>query len=316
MGRLFKHVPGAEAGAAVASVVVSVVLTSVKFVGYYHTGSSAILSDAMENVVNVIASGVALYSLVVAHRPADEEHPYGHGKVEFMSAGFEGGMILLAGVLILVETVGKLVYGKVELEDVGLGLVLMAVAMAVNGALGAYMIALGRRQGSAVLVADGKHLFSDAVTSVGAIVALGVVKLTGWAYADPIAAIVIALYIGWTGLGLLRHAMSGLMDEQDLADEKLLRGILDSHVGEGGKGPRICSYHKLRHRHSGRYHWVDFHIMVPAGLNVLEGHEIASAIEWEIEKALGEGNATAHVEPCGGEGGCRVCEGGGEKRVG
>lgn len=307
---MFKHVPGAEAGAAVASVVVSVVLTSVKFVGYYHTGSSAILSDAMENVVNVIAAGVALYSLVVAHRPADEEHPYGHGKIEFMSAGFEGGMILLAGVLILVETILKMVRGDVRVEDVGLGIVLMVAAMAVNGALGTYMVALGRRKGSSVLVADGKHLFSDAVTSVGVLIALGVVRVTGWAWADPIGAAVIALYIGWTGIGLMRHAMSGLMDEQDLADEKLLKDILDSHVGVRGTEPRICSYHKLRHRHSGRYHWVDFHIMVPAGLDVKRGHEIASAIEWEIEKALGEGNATAHVEPCGGEG-CEECAGGG-----
>jgi divalent metal cation (Fe/Co/Zn/Cd) transporter len=124
------------------------------------------------------------------------------------------------------------------------------------------------------------------------------VKLTRIKQIDLIAGVLIALYAAGTGARLLRRSAAGLMDEQDREDDRLLRRILDSHVAPDGNGPRICSYHKLRHRHSGRYHWVDFHIMVPRDWNIDRGHQVASAIEYEIEQALVEGNATAHVEPC------------------
>src|SRR4029079_7826034 len=126
----------------------------------------------------------------------------------------------------------------------------------------------------------------------------GLVKLTGWRRLDPLTAVAVAIYVGGQAFWLLRRSWAGLMDEQDIEDARLLRQILDSHVGSAGKEPCICSYHKLRHRHSGRYHWVDFHIMVPATWDIDRGHRVASEIEYEIENALGEGNATAHVEPC------------------
>ena len=163
---------------------------------------------------------------------------------------------------------------------------------------GFYLIASGKRHGSFTLEADGKHLLADAVTSAAVLVALAIVKLFNAPIADPIAALCIAVYITTMSIGLLRRSAAGLMDEQDLKDDARIRQILDSHVGAAGKDPRICSYHKLRHRHSGRYHWVDFHIMVPAQWDIDHGHRVASAIEYEIEQALGEGNATAHVEPC------------------
>jgi cation diffusion facilitator family transporter len=247
--------------------------------------------------VNVLASGFALYAIVLAHRPADVEHPYGHGKVEFMSAGFEGGMILLAAVLIAAQAVQKLITGA-PIERVDHGLLLIAFAMLVNALVGVYLIRSGRKHGSIALEADGKHLFSDAISSVVVFAALGLYQLTHWRWLDPIGAMLVAVYISWLAIGLLRRSAAGLMDEQDIADDTLIRGILDSHLGPRGKEPLICSYHKLRHRHTGRYHWVDFHIMVPATMVVQQGHTIASAIEYEIELALGEGNATAHIEPC------------------
>src|SRR5947209_3478807 len=127
---------------------------------------------------------------------------------------------------------------------------------------------------------------------------------------------VVAVYIATIGITLVRQAAAGLMDRQDKQDQLLLQRILDSHLGPDGKLPRICSYHKLRHRHSGRYHWVDFHIMLPAGWDITRGHEVASAIEYEIEQALGEGNATAHIEPCpdSGCGYCRAAGGKGERK--
>lgn len=297
------HMPKAESRAALISLGVGTALLSIKFIAYFLTDSAAIFSDAVESIANVLAAGVAFYSLVVAHWPADEQHPYGHGKVEFLSAGFEGGLILLAGIFVLIRTIDGLLRGHtLEEGRLDVGLALVVVAMLINGGMGWYLIRTGRRQRSITLEADGKHLLSDAYTSVAVLAALVIVRVTGWVWADPIAALGMACYIGWMGIDLLRGAGAGLMDKQDIEDERLLRQLLDAHVGPGGKEPRICSYHKLRHRHSGRYHWVDFHIMVPPRFTVEQGHAIASTIEYEIEQALGEGNATAHVEPCHDEG--------------
>lgn len=297
------HVPRAESTAALLSVGIGALLLGVKFVAYFITGSAAIFSDALESIVNVLASCFALYSLVLAHQPADKDHPYGHGKIEFLSVGFEGGMILLAALVIAVRAVESLIHGS-QLKSLEFGLLLMAVAMLVNGCLGLYLIRRGRRTGSMVLIADGKHLMTDAITSVAVLITLCMIKLTGWHWADPLAAFGVAIYITIVALGLLSASAAGLMDRQDSNDDRLLRQILDSHVH--GHEPRICSYHKLRHRHSGRYHWVDFHIMVPAGWDIRQGHAVASSIEYEIEQALGEGNATAHVEPCA-DAKCHAC---------
>jgi cation diffusion facilitator family transporter len=293
-----------ETRVAIAAVAVGLVLLCVKFAAFLITGSAAIYSDALESIVNVLASGFALYAVMLAHSPADRKHPYGHGKVEFLAAGFEGGMIALAAVVILFRTAQVMWYGP-TIEAIDRGLMLILGAMLVNGALGFFLVHSGRKHGSITLQADGKHLLTDALTSVVVSAALIGVRFTGWVWLDPIAALLVAAYICWIAAGLLRTSAAGLMDQQDLADDRLLREILDAHT-TGGREPAICSYHKLRHRHSGRYHWVDFHIMVPPSWNVEQGHRVASSIEYEIEKALGEGNATAHVEPCEDEH-CRHC---------
>ncbi len=287
-----------EFRAALASVAVSFLLMALKFLAYWWTGSTAVFSDALESIVNVFASGVALYALYLAHRPADKEHPYGHGKVEFLSAGFEGGLIFAAAVVIIIKAAAQLITRRAEVQQINLGLVLIAVALAVNAGLGAYLIRLGRRSGSLTLEADGKHLFSDALTSVAVLVALAIVRLTGWNDVDPIAALIMGVYIAVTGAGLLRRSAAGLMDEQDAADTKLIDRILTSHVGPIGQDPRICSFHKLRHRHVGRYHWIDFHLMFPGEMSIKQGHDAASAIEGEVERALGDSDATAHIEAC------------------
>jgi cation diffusion facilitator family transporter len=295
-----------ERRAMIASLAVGIALAVIKFVAYFLTDSAAIFSDALESIVNVLASAFALYAIVLAHEPADEQHPYGHGKVEFLSAGLEGGMILLAALVIAVRAGEQLIYGP-HVQKADWGAMLVAVAMLANGALGFYLIARGRRNGSITLEADGKHLLGDAITSAAVLVALIIVWLKpSWSYADPLVALAVAAYITLLALGLVRRSAAGLMDEQDLEDARMIRAILDSHIGPSAKQPPICSYHKLRHRHSGRYHWVDFHIMVPANWNVDQGHRVASSIEHEIEQSLGEGNATAHVEPCR-EAGCPTC---------
>ena len=301
-----KHVPRVEAGAALASVIISIVLLAMKFTAYYLTESAAIFSDALESIVNVVASMVAAYSLFLAHQPPDEQHPYGHGKVEFLSAGFEGGMILLAACVIAFRAIEEMFRGP-GAHELDWGLLLIFFAGAINGIAGLALLIIGRRRDSMTLTADGKHLLSDAITSIGVLLALMIMwfKPT-WVWIDPIAALLVAAYIAYMGTHLLSESAAGLMDRQDAADEKLLHDILTAHVGATGREPRICSYHKLRHRHSGRYHWVDFHVVVPSHLDVARGHQVASAIEHEIEEALGEGNATAHVEPCM-QGACGTC---------
>lgn len=293
------RIPRIETRAAGISLSVSVGLLIIKFVAFFLTQSAAIFSDAVESIANVLGSSVAFYALSVAHSPADEDHPYGHGKVEFLSAMFEGSLVLLAAVFIVFRTLDAIMSGElVQDQQLNLGLWLVTLALVVNGGVGLYLIRTGRKQGSMTLEADGKHLMSDALTSIAVLAGLGLVKITGWRYFDPITALLIGGYIGWIAVALLRSAAARLMDKQDFGDTRVLADALDAHIGPTGKEPRICGYHKLRHRHSGRFHWVDFHILVPAKWTVESAHAAAQYIEDQIETILGDAEATAHVEPC------------------
>jgi cation diffusion facilitator family transporter len=271
----------------------------IKVVAYYVTGSQAVFSDALENMANVVTAGFAVYAIRLAHRPADADHPYGHGKIEFFSAGLEGSMVLLAAVYI----VGKVAMSFLKNEEpvvhqLDMGLVLMAVALVGNAALGFSLWFRGRKNNALTLEAGGIHLMGDALDSVAVLAAIAIVRATGWQWVDAVAALAVAVYIAALGLRLLKRSAAGLMDEQDPRQRRLLQEILESHTGTDGKEPRICSFHKLRYRQSGRNCWVDFHIVVPKEWNIEQAHRVASAIEYEIELALGEANATAHVEPC------------------
>jgi cation diffusion facilitator family transporter len=284
--------------AARIALAIGVALTGVKFAAYLLTNSSAVFSDALESIVNVLAGAGMLWAVYASHRPADRNHPYGHGKAEFMIAGAEGAMICLAAAVIVFRAIEQLWTGAAP-EQLGIGIWLIVVATFANGAAGAWLIASGRRTQSIALQADGKHLLSDAITSVAVLVALTLVKLTGRNWIDPVTALGVAAFISVVGYRLLRASSAGLMDEQDMREDAMLRRLLDAHVGaEATSEPRICGYHKLRHRHTGRYHWVDFHLLLPPATDVDAAHRIASAIEHEIEVALGYADATAHVEPC------------------
>lgn len=308
--RVLGPIPRLELRAALLAIAVGILLTSAKFTGYFLTGSAVIFSDALESIVNLAAAVFALYSLAVAHRPADDSHPYGHGKVEFIAVGFEGGMILIAGIISFVKAIDvfRTLDSGLNQGNLPVAIGLMTGALVINGAMGLYLVRTGRRLGALTLEADGHHLLSDAWTSIAALIAVAAVKLTGLVWLDPLAAMLVALYIGWVGIGLLRRAEAGLTDRQDMQDDAVFRGILDAHLPGGGKEPTICSYHKVRHRHAGRYHWIDFHLVVPSDWTVRQGHDAASQIEGEMESAIGEGDATAHIEPCI-SGRCARCSG-------
>src|ERR1041384_5371745 len=196
------------------SLLISLALLAVKFQAYRLTGSTAILSDALESIVNVVAAIFALGALVFAGRPADRNHPYGHGKMEFLSAAFEGGLIAFAAVLIVYEVVQALLYG-VSLRALDTGVAVVLGAGLVNLALGVYLVRTGRRYDSITLVADGRHVMADFYTSAGIVVGLLLVRVTGFGWLDPLVAAVVALNLLWTGLRLVRQAAAGLLDEED-----------------------------------------------------------------------------------------------------
>jgi cation diffusion facilitator family transporter len=282
------------------SLLLGVILMCVKFWAYYRTGSTAIFSDAMENVVNVLAAGFALYAVTLASRPADWDHPYGHGKIEFMSAGFEGGMILIAGLLVIARALQSIVLHQSP-RQIGLGVEVSVVSLLVYGIAGLFLRQRGKQVESIAVEAEGVHLLGDALTSLVVVGGLLVVHLTGQASMDAVAGLVVSFYLMWQAWGLVRRSAAGLMDEQDAADSELLGRILDAHVSTAsrpGRKPEICGYAHVRHRHSGKHHFVDFHLRVPAWWDVQRGHEVASAIESEIETGLAHSSATAHIEPC------------------
>ncbi len=284
------------------SLIVSFALLAAKFQAYRLTGSTAILSDALESIVNVVAAVFAIAALIFAGRPADRNHPYGHGKMEFLSAAFEGGLIAFAAVLIGYEVVQGLLYG-VSLRSLDTGVAVVLGAGLVNLALGAYLVRTGRRYDSLTLVADGRHVMADFYTSAGIVVGLLLVRVTGLSWLDPLVAAVVALNLLWTGLRLVRQAAAGLLDEEDPA---LLGRLLDALQPQLGQG--VIRVHHLRAIRAGRVHHVDAHLVVPEFWTVERSHELAEHLGERVMKDLGvEGEMTLHTDPCHRVY-CRMCD--------
>jgi len=262
------------------SLGVGFLMLVAKSLAYGLTGSAAILSDAAESVVHVVAVCFAAYSLWLSRRPADPSHPYGHEKISFFSAGFEGAMIVLAAGYILYEAIHKWLHGP-QLQNLGLGTALVAGAALLNGALGSYLISQGRRHGSLVLEANGRHVLTDSYTSGGVIVGLVLVMLTGWRPFDPMLAILVAVNILWSGGNLIRRSVGGLMDEGDPRIEAAIKSILDQRIANTG-----VTYHGLRYRNAGNTLWVEFHLLFPRGTALEKAHRVATEIEEHLEESL------------------------------
>ena len=274
------------------SLVVAVLLLGAKVTAAVITGSSAIYADAAESVVHLLAVCFACWALRLAHKPADESHHYGHDKVAFLSAGFEGAMISAAALLIIYEAVKQVVFG-VEIEHIGLGAALTASAAAVNLVLGFSLLAVGKRANSPLVRANGMHVLTDVWSSLAVLVALGLYHGTGWVWWDPLAAVLTAFNILRVGFRLIRESLGGLLDETDPEIEQRLRGLLDEETGKRG-----LAWHNLRHRHSGRTHWVEFHLVFEDSLSVGEAHAAATEIEATLAAALHpDGRVISHLEP-------------------
>ena len=289
--------------AGVMSVGVALVLLAAKFEAYRRTGSAAVLSDAMESIVNVVAASFGIWSLLFAGRPADRNHPYGHGKIEFFSAAFEGGLISFAAILIVYEAILAFAEG-VELRQLDLGLAIVLGAGVVNALLGAHLVRTGRRHQSLTLVADGKHVLSDWWTSAGIIVGLGLVRVTGLQWLDPLVACLVAVQLFWTGLRLVREAARGLLDEEDPELMERLVAVLRPRIGAGG----VIHLHHLRARRAGRFHHVDAHLVVPEFWPVEHAHAVSDELAASVIRALGvEGELVFHTDPCR-RAYCRECD--------
>lgn len=291
-GTAASALPRAALRVAWVALLGGMVITGLKFGVFALTNSAAALSDALESIINLVAAGVAIISTWYASRPPDREHPYGHGNIEFVAVGVEGAMIFFAGMTIAFESIRRLISGA-EVRELTLGAGLLAGVGVLAAGLAWFVIARGKSLASPTLVADGKHLFTDVLSTIGVVIAMLLVRWTGLAWLDPVFALLLAAFIFITGSRLLRASWHGLMDRADEGDVADILAILDDEV----KAERITSYHKVRMRHQGSYHWVDFHIQVDGSVSVHDAHELASAIEHRIERHLGRANATAHIEP-------------------
>lgn len=273
------------------SLWVGILMLVMKISAYLITGSAAILSDAAESVVHVFAVAFAAYSLRLSLKPADVTHPYGHAKISFFSAGFEGAMIIIAAVYIIYEAISKWL-GGLSLQHLGLGTALTALATAINGALGLYLVRVGRRKKSIVLEANGKHVLTDSWTSLGVLIGLLFTLTTGWLPWDPIFAILVALNILASGFGLIRRSISGLMDKADPEIHRQLIAILDEETRK-----RNVQYHQVLHRNLGYRHWVELHLLFPEDTPVGDAHRAATEIERIIDRQLEPGaQITTHIE--------------------
>lgn len=273
------------------SIAAAVLTILLKLGAYFLTNSVGLLSDALESVVNLAAAIVALFALSIASRPADEEFAYGYSKVEFFSSGFEGGMILLAAGSIAVTAIPRLISPQ-PLEQVGLGLGVSVAASLVNLGVSRVLAQAGSRYRSITLEADSRHLMTDVVTTVGVLVGVLLVSLTGWQRLDPLIALLVAANILYTGFGLLRRAALGLMDRSlPLAEIKEIQQVLEPHKAKG------VQFHALRTRSAAARGFVSMHILVPGSWSVQSSHQLAEDIEDEVRKKIPQVSVFTHIEP-------------------
>ena len=274
------------------SISAAVVTIGLKLGAYYLTGSVGLFSDAAESVVNLVAAMAALWALTLAMRPPDEEHAFGHNKAEYFSSGLESALIIIAAAWIGVTAWERLLDPQ-PLQNVGLGLSITLAAAALNGGVAVVLLRAGRRLRSITLRADAQHLLTDVWTSMGVVLGVVMVQLTGWLVLDPIIGLIVAANIVWTGFRLLNDTAHGLLDTA-LPPEELekISGVLSRHEDDA------VNFHAVRTRAAGQRRFVSMHVLVPGFWTVKRGHDLSERIEKELANAL-QGNTTffIHIEP-------------------
>ncbi len=288
--------------AILLSLTVSIGLLLIKFAAYWLTGSTAVLSDALESIINVVAATFGVLSVWRSARPPDERYPYGYGKIESFSSGFEGALILVAAIGILATAIPEL-FAPEPIQQLDIGLLLLVIGGVINYGLGVYLIRTGRQTKSDALIADGYHVRTDAVTSAGVIVGLGLVRLSGWEILDPLIACLVAFNILFTGWRLVRASVANLMDKADASFlQHLTQALADL------RQPGWIAPHRLRSWRSGSLRFVDFHLTLPRFWDLMQAHEVSTAIENGLAQALEEEvQVIVHMDPCASIH-CHVCD--------
>lgn len=273
------------------AIAASVATIALKTGAWQLTGSVGLLSDAAESVVNLVAAIFGLIAIHWAGQPADEEHTYGHEKANYLAAGVEGALILIAAVTIGVTAIERMLNPQ-PIEAVGLGLAVSGVASAINLAVGLLLIRHGRREQALVLEADGKHLLTDVWTSIGVVIGVALVAITGWELLDPLVALVVAANIVVAGCGLVRRSADGLMDRALEPDEReRIDAVLERFTTER------TGFHALRTRRAGRRAFVSFHVLVPGEWTVQRGHDFVEEVEAAIRETFAAATIDTHLEP-------------------
>ena len=277
--------------AALTSAAVGALVTALKFVAFWLSGSVALYSDALESIINVVAAICAFVAVRVAAQPADADHPYGHHKAEYFSAVVEGALVVVAALLILREAYLGLIAPR-PLDAPAVGLAVNALATVINGAWGSVLLRRGKAWRSPALVADARHVLTDVLTSLGVLVGVGLVLATDTPVLDPIVAALVALQILWSGWAMMRDSINGLMD-QAASPEMVtkIRALISRH-SEGA-----LEAHDVRTRHAGSATFIDFHLVVPGEMTVSDSHAICDRLEGTIESEIEGAVVVIHVEP-------------------
>jgi cation diffusion facilitator family transporter len=274
------------------SFAFGILMLAIKWYAYHLTGSTAILSDASESIIHIIGVGFAVFSLWYSFQPADEEHTYGHHKISYFSAGFEGALIILAAIFIIIISIKRLIFG-IEISNLDQGTYFTFGASIINLILGGYLVWKGKKSRSIILIANGKHVLTDSWTSFGVVAGLLLTWVTGWLPFDPIVAIAAALNILWSGGKLVRQSIGGLMDEGNKDTVDIIKKTLDEETIVKG-----LEYHQLRYRESGNVLWLEFHLLFPKGTLLEDAHNTATELETNIKKKLNtQSNIITHLEP-------------------
>ncbi|MBI2418387.1 MAG: cation transporter [Ignavibacteriales bacterium] len=276
------------------SFAAGIIMLFLKWFAFSLTGSVAIFSDAAESVVHIVGVAFAVFSLWLSIQPADKNHLYGHEKINFFSAGFEGLLIVLAAAYIIYLSVSRLINGVV-LANLDKGTWLILGASILNLFLGLYLVRKGKKAQSIILIANGKHVLTDSWTSFGVVAGLCLTLLTGWLPFDPIVAILAACNILWTGSKLIKDSVGGLMDSDDPEIGLAINTVLEAQKAKTG-----YTYHKLRYRKSGNSIWVEFHLLLPKKISLETAHDIATKLELLIKAAFDSNSIvtiTTHLEP-------------------
>jgi cation diffusion facilitator family transporter len=276
---------------AAANIGVALAVTATKYLAYGVSGSVALFSDALESIVNVMTAVAAYAAIRMSAKPADHDHPFGHHKAEFLAAMFEGAMIAVAAVLIMIKAYHGIVWG-IRLENSGLGIAFNAAASVLNAAWAWLLISRGNAHRSPALVADGRHLMTDVITSIGVIVGLALAILTGWHVLDPVIAAVVALNVLWMGYKIAVQSMSRLLDQAASPEiETRIRGVIEANGGGA------LQAHDIRTRQAGRALFIEFHLVVPGSMTVDQAHDICDRLEDSIEGTIEGSEVVIHVEP-------------------